>query len=257
VSWRSTVARLLAKLDLRIVDTRKYYAGDGLFTLHHGSFLRCPRFRRAYARGVQASKGVDPHIEWRVHVAIWAAQAALHAGGDFVECGVNAGFISSSICEYFDWNTVQRDFWLIDTFAGPDLEQFSSDEVVRGRRSIAERAISSGAYVTDVERVRSNFSEWPRVRIVQGRVPDVLDRIPVNRVAFLHIDLNCAAPEVAALQHFASCLDPAALVLLDDYAYFGHEVQRDALDSAAPGLGLSILTLPTGQGLAMRAYPSI
>ena len=34
---------------------------------------------------------MDPKIEWRVHVALWAAKCAVRAEGDFVECGVNHG----------------------------------------------------------------------------------------------------------------------------------------------------------------------
>jgi hypothetical protein len=255
VSWRKSVNDLLAGFNLRLIDTRKYYAADGLFTLHRGSFPEDTRFRRAYARGVQASDGVDPHIQWRVHTALWAAETALRAGGDFVECGVNAGFISSAICDYLDWDSKQRTFWLIDTFAGPDLDQFSPDEIKRGRRSIAERAIAAGSYVTDIDRVRTNFSSWGRVTIVPGRIPDVLPSVGVERVAFLHIDLNCAAPEVAALKYFGPRLTDGSVVVLDDYAYFGHEAQRAAMDAATSQLGLSILALPTGQGLLMRAYP--
>ena len=38
--------------------------------------------------------------------------------GDFVECGVNKGFLSSAIMEYLDWNSLDRGFYLLDTFAG-------------------------------------------------------------------------------------------------------------------------------------------
>jgi hypothetical protein len=48
---------------------------------------------------VKASGGFDPLVEWRVHVALWVARAASRVSGDFVECGVNAGFTSSAILE--------------------------------------------------------------------------------------------------------------------------------------------------------------
>src|SRR5205823_1320202 len=106
----------------------RHYAEDGLYTLHNQSFRQDPRFRAAYARGVQASHGVDQHLEWRIHVALWAGATALRASGDFVECGVNAGFVSSAIMHHLNWSTLPRKYYLIDTFAGPVLEQYSEAE---------------------------------------------------------------------------------------------------------------------------------
>ena len=68
----------------------------------------------------------------------------------------------------------------------------------------------------------------------------------------MHIDMNCAPPEVAALEYLWPRLVPGALVLLDDYGYQRHELQKDAMDGLAARLGVSILSLPTGQGLLVR-----
>jgi hypothetical protein len=176
------------------------HAHDGLYTYNLARFAEDPGFQAAYARGIQAGHGVDPQTEWRIHVALWAARQAAQAEGDFVECGVNAGFTSSAILHHLDWNRRGKAFYLVDTFAGPVLSQFSGEEVRRGRRKVAEEAAAGGGYVTDLDRIRANYAEWPGVRIVQGAVPDVLAHLPVDRVAFLHLDMNCAAPERAALE---------------------------------------------------------
>jgi hypothetical protein len=42
------------------------------------------------------------------------------------------------------------------------------------------------------------------------------------------------------------------MVLLDDYAYLGHDEQTRAMDEAAQSLGIEILSLPTGQGLIVK-----
>src|SRR5712692_7720191 len=80
--------------------SRVYYAQDSLFTTNNDNFRDDPVFKAAYSRGVKASGGVDPQIEWRVHVALWAARNAVRVPGDFVECGVNAGFVSSAIMPF-------------------------------------------------------------------------------------------------------------------------------------------------------------
>ena len=228
------------------------YDQDGLITIHNDHFRRTPSFRAAYQRGVEASNGVDSAFEWRVHVALWAAKMSLRVPGDFIECGVNSGFISSAIMQHLHWNSVERRFFLIDTFKGPPLDQYDSVEIERGRRRVAEDALAAGAYVTDLARVQQNFAEWPNAIITQGVVPDVLPEISTNQVAFLHLDMNCAHPERAALQFFWQRLSPGAIVLLDDYTYFGYEQQTSVIDAVAETIGAEILSMPTGQGIIMK-----
>ena len=232
--------------------TSEHYARDGLFTAHNQSFRSDPIFGKAYARGVKASYGVDPEMEWRVHVALWVAGNAVRVPGDFVECGVNAGFVSSAIMQRLDWARVPKLFYLIDTFSGPIMTQFTKTEIDLGRLQMAESAIERGAYVTDLDRVRGNYAEWPNVNVVQGVVPDVLPGLGVEKVAFLHLDMNCAYPERAALEHFWNLLSPGAMVLLDDYAYVGNDGLAQAIGEAAASFGAEVLSLPTGQGLIIK-----
>jgi hypothetical protein len=246
------VSRLARATGYAVYNTRNRYADDGLFTLHSDHFRRDEAFRAAYARGVEASHGFDPRMEWRTHIALWAASTAARVEGDFVECGVNAVFVSSAVMHLLDWRNVAKRFYLIDTFSGPVLTQYSQREIECGRAETAKSAIAAGAYVTDLERIRANFAEWPNTAIVQGTVPQVLESVDIPRVAFLHLDMNCALPERAALEFFWSRLSPGAIVLFDDYTYFGHDSQTEAIDAAARQLGSGILALPTGQGMIVR-----
>jgi len=249
---RQWIRKLLWSAGYVIFNTRsrEHYACDSLFTTNNDAFRNEPKFRQAYTRGVKAGCGVDPRIEWRVHVALWAAQAATRVPGDFVECGVNAGFMSSAIMERLDWRTTGKRFYLIDTFRGPVLTQYTAEEI--GRLQVAQEAMEKGAYVTDLERVRANYSEWPNVEIVQGIVPEVLSNLTIERVAFLHLDMNCVFPERAALEYFWPLMSPHGMVLFDDYAYFGNESLARVIDAAALSLGAEVLSLPTGQGLIIK-----
>ena len=107
-----------------------------------------------------------------------------------------------------NWGQVAKRFYLIDTFAGPVMSQFSSDEIQAGRRKLAEDQMAVGGYETDVARVRANFTEWPNAVVVPGSVPDILPAVNIPSVAFLHIDMNCAYPERAALEYFWDRLSP-------------------------------------------------
>jgi len=229
------------------------YARDGLISVHSHAFMQDPAFIEAYARGVKAIGGVDTYQwHWRIHIGLWAAKVASRLDGDFVECGVNKGFLSSAIMEYLDWNSLDRDFYLLDTFAGMD-ERFVSDREfkVGALRKNAEN-LQSGFYITGAESVRANFAQWPRARIVEGAIPDTLVQVIAREVAYLHLDMNCAPPEVAALTYFWERLVAGAPVLLDDYAYLGYTPQKDAMDEFARARGVTVCSLPTGQGLLIK-----
>jgi hypothetical protein len=246
VMYGQREGRLYKPRDLRIP-----YSSDGLSSLHNHDFMRDPQFLRAYQRGVQAAES-DYGWHWRVHMGLWAATSAARLPGDFVECGVNRGFLSSAIMTHLHWNSLGRRFYLLDTFAGLDPRFVSAQELKTGSMKKNEEALATGFYTTNVERVRANFMEWSNVEIVVGAIPETLDRITSTQIAFAHIDLNCAPPEVAALEYLWPRLVPGAFVLLDDYAYVGYEAQKHAMDALAAKLDVAIASLPTGQGLLVK-----
>ena len=71
-------------------------------------------------------------------------------------------------------------------------------------------------------------------------------------MSYLSIDMNIAAPEIAAIEHFWDKLVPGAPVVLDDYAWIGYEEQLHAWDAFAASKGVAIACLPTGQGLILK-----
>ena len=232
------------------------YEADSLAAWHRNmAFLADERFQRAYRRGVETGPAygfldegnADPRIEWRIHIACWAASHAAKLPGDFVECGVNTGLASLAICDYIDFNATGKSFWLFDTFCGIPTEQIGPAEQARNR------AADNAWYPECYERVLASFAPFPRARLVRGKVPDTLASVVIEQVAYLHIDMNIAYPERAAIEHFWPKLAPGALVLLDDYGWLAYEEQQRTLNEFAAAHGTMIATLPTGQGLIIKA----
>jgi len=252
-SISSLIKDLCKRFGLILLRDRPYiYHQDGLFSIHNHEFISDPNFIKAYQRGVKASSGVDSLFHWRVHVVLWVAQSAGKLPGDFVECGVNKGFYSSAIMEYLNWNSLDKTFFLLDTFRGID-ERFVNEEEKRlGRLEINQKVLEQGGYEMDVAAVKANFSQWERVRIIQGAVPETLCQVEAERVAYVHLDMNCAIPEQAAAEFFWPRLVPGGFMLFDDYAYFGFEPQHAALNGFAESKGIKILSLPTGQGVVVK-----
>jgi macrocin-O-methyltransferase TylF-like protien len=232
-------------------DAQPLYEHDGLSTAHNHEFMLDPGFQRAYGRGAQAS-GSDYKWYWRVHIGLWAAACAAKLEGDFVECGVNYGFLASAIMESLDWDARNKTFYLLDTFAGLDQRYVSRDEIDAGALEKSAKLVQTGIYVHGEQAARRNFAEWRNVRIVVGPVPDTLPQVAAAKVAFLHIDMNCAGPEVAAAEYFWPKLVPGAFVLLDDYAFRGYRAQKLAMDAFARSKGVGVVSLPTGQGMIIK-----
>lgn len=228
------------------------YHGDGLAVWAKNiDFLDDPRFVRAYDQAVDSghlfgNKEEKIKIEWRVNTALWAAQQAARLEGDFVECGVNTGILSLAICNYLDFNSLDKRFFLFDTFSGIPEDQPSYGESLENIRQ------KNKYYADCYEIATKNFSPWPRARLVRGKVPDTLRTVDVGKVCYLSLDMNVAEPERAALTHFWPKLVQGAIVLIDDYGWQTCEQQKAAIDGFAREIDTPVLFLPTGQGVIVK-----
>jgi len=211
---------------------------DGLSTRHVCDFLTDENFKRSYLAGKGTGSWGNADLRWRAYVACWAAEHALRIEGDFVECGVNRGGLSMAVMRYTDFNKTGRAFYLLDTFCG-------SPHVASVNRNDYDDCYGD---------VCRNFSEFARVRIIRGVVPETLPSVRSLNVAYLSIDMNNPPPEIAALRYFWPKLSSGAITILDDYAYSeDYRAQKNAFDELSHELGFSVLTMPTGQGLIVKA----
>jgi hypothetical protein len=228
---------------------------DGLLCQHNTEFLLNERFIKACERGMKALPSeYDFKSHWRIHVALWAAYNCSGIEGDYVECGVGNGIFSSAIMEYLNWNELDKEFYLFDTFTGLARKYLTSKELERigDVESYNEGKRKRGIYNRDYQQVEENFREWNRVHLIKGAIPETLNTIHINHVAYLHIDMNCVIPEIAAIDHFYPKLSTGAIILLDDYAFSGHDEQKKGMDKWADKVGVKILSLPTGQGMLVK-----
>jgi O-methyltransferase len=225
------------------------YEGDFLAVWYKNvEFLKDPRFLAAYQRGLNSGHqfGADVQLEWRAHVACWAATHAKQLPGDFVECGVNTGILSLTVCEYIDFNATGKNFWLFDTFDGIPESQISEGEAARARWE------NKRLYFDCWEVAQRNFASYPNARLIRGMVPETLPQAEIDKVCYLSIDMNIVAPERAAIAYFWPKLVTGAVVLLDDYGWRGFHEQKAAMDQFAALRGTEVLCLPTGQGLMVK-----
>ena len=218
------------------------YNQDGLITMHGVSFASESRFRDAYLAARATDSWFGGELHWRMHVLTWAASTALKVEGAFVECGTNRGGSALMLLKYLGDALAVRPFYLFDTFCG--LEPSLSLR--------HEYAHYSNQYPECYEQVLARFRPYPKVQLVRGPVPATLPGAGVGQVAFLHIDLNAAAPERAAFEYFWPRMAAGGVIVFDDYNWVLCQSQKHAIDDYARAIGRQVLSLPTGQGLLVN-----
>lgn len=222
------------------------YSADGLATKSIMSFMDDPEFQRSYERMRIASGAVnDPGLHWRVHQVLWAFRYCFTLDGDFVECGTGRGLMMSAGLKSLDgWNASDKRTFLFDTFEPFRLNPETGDN--DSTRGIHDK------YAPSVEAIVENFSEWKNVNIIKGRIPETLASIDIEKVAFLHIDLNHSIAECGALRFFWPKIVAGGIVLLDDYGT--DATQNDAMNAVAAEFGVRILTTGSSQGIILKPH---
>jgi O-methyltransferase len=227
--------------------------GDRMLTLDKAAaFLNDEAFASAYAsvRGNHIYDSYDsPNtIAWRLNTLVWAARCALKVEGDFVECGVFKGDMSWTIMSVLGQALQNRMFYLYDSFEG----LLPSNDEYPGHVNFVEFANKIYKDPEIYETVLQRFSGMQNVKIIRGFLPQSLSDICPERVAFLHLDLNAAEPEVGVMKVLFDRMPQGGIIVFDDYGWLACEKQRMEADKFAASRDQVILELPTGQGLLVR-----
>ncbi|WP_051309255.1 TylF/MycF/NovP-related O-methyltransferase [Desulfogranum japonicum] len=221
------------------------YNEDGFATTHNSDFKNDAQFSAAYAAGKATGSWTFGDLRWRAYIVCWAAERGAKLEGDFVECGVNRGGYALAVIKYINFEMLKKKFYLLDTYKGVVEQQITPEEKAAGVRA--------GEYEDCYEAVTRTFSSYgEQVKIIKGIVPDTLQQVDAEKIAFLSIDMNTRDPEIAAAKYFWHRLVSGAVIVLDDYGWRKHIEQKKAFDDFAKERGTSVLVLPTGQGLIFK-----
>ncbi len=185
-----------------------------------------------------AESASDQAIIWRRYVLACAAYHCAQLEGDFVECGAYTGVGIKTIADYLGGPAFPKTFWGYDIF-----------EHDASMLNHAMPELGAGLY----ERVRAKFANYPRVKIMKGLIPEVFASGCPDRIAYLHIDLNQAPAEIAALEFLFGRMVPGGILILDDYEWSGpYRGQKLAEDAWFEDRKYRVMPLPTGQGIVIK-----
>ena len=230
------------------------YDQDGLRSIHNHDFMNDPKFIHAYNQASKA-ESVEKKVHWRMHTLLWTAEYAMNLGeGDFVECGVYKGFFSTGAMDYLNWNSKNKSFYLFDTFKGRDYNQLNEEEKISNpQEQIIQKNLKNLQSIEDVYDIaKRNFLPYKNVHIIKGTIPYSLTQAKIDKVSYLSLDLGCAYPEIEAAKYFWSKMVKGAIAIINSYSYIGYTEQKKVLDKFAKEKGISILSLPTGQGIYIK-----
>jgi O-methyltransferase len=221
------------------------FVGDGIATwLKSPPFIVDERFMAIEeANSAIAARG-NQNWHWNLLIVATAAQYVRNVPGDFVELGVYKGHTTKFVAEYVEFARWDKRWWLYDTFEG-----IPQDQLDPGRENLSAEMYGEPY---SFEEVRDRFAPFGNIIVTQGRVPEVLAERAPDRIAFMHLDLNTAAAEIAGLEFFYDRLSPGGIIVLDDYAWTASHHQYAAESKWFAERGLTVFTLPTGQGLFIK-----
>lgn len=212
------------------------HASDNLITWEKQlSFLADKTFIDAFAK--HSSAAIEKGIIWRRAVLYWAARHCSYLAGDFVECGVLHGAGAHIIIDALGFAKLDKQYWLYDPF---DFKEGDAHEPIEGLDSML------------YDKVKQRFSFAQNVRLVRGYIPDSFVLGCPDEIAFMHIDMNNAEAEKAALEHLWNRVVPGGIVILDDYGWVFYSKQKEAADTFFKKNDHLVLELPTGQGLVIK-----
>jgi len=218
-----------------VVDPGSHFA-DNLFTWgRNNSMLDDETFVRAWK--ANAESDADQAIVWRRYILACAAYHCVQLDGDFVECGAYRGVGVKTVVDYLGGTEFPKTFWAYDLFEhAADMEH----------HSMAEHGPALEG------RVRKKFEAYPQVKVVKGAIPQVFAGHSPEKIAYLHIDLNQAPAEIAALEELFHRVVPGGIVILDDYEWSGYRRQKIAEDPWFEARRYRVFPLPTGQGIVIK-----
>lgn len=219
------------------------FVSDGLATwLKILPFFEDPRF--SALSDLHQDLLPIPNWHWNLQTVLWAARQVATVPGDFVELGVFRGHTTLFIADYLEFGSMPRTWRLYDTFEGIPEDQLDPQWEAKNRKAYG------GTF--SYEEVRERFAAFPNIRVIKGRVPEVLHEDLPEQIAFLHMDLNNSTAEIAALELVFDRIPSGGVIVFDDYCWEVSRAQHEAEKAWFAARGLHILPLPTGQGVFVK-----
>jgi O-methyltransferase len=169
---------------------------------------------------------------------------AMHLPGVFLECGVFRGGTALLAAETMRACGDARPLHLFDSFEGmpattPGIDRFEKGDF----------------HATSADQVKLLLKPYPFAQVHVGFIPDTFAGLPIDRVAWAHVDVDIYRSVHDSIDYVYPRLVPGGFLIFDDYGFPSCSGARRAVDEAFADRPEVPLCLPTGQCLVIKLGP--
>lgn len=219
----------------------RHYLGDNMFVANRNMhFLEEEEFSATF-KGIATG---EPYLgmAWRLHILSWAIKHVKNMSGSILEFGTFRGFKMFFLMESLKETLSKREVYLFDTFEGIDPRQ------AKGSPIEPEEHQKAQLYTY----VKNRFKNHQNVKIIKGSAPASLSQVSLEKISFLHLDMNSWQAELAVLEELWDKIEKGGVLILDDFGLYSHRAQKDHELPWLLGKGAYPLELPTGQAVVIK-----
>lgn len=162
--------------------------------------------------------------------------------GDIVEAGAYQGFSSYLMCEFVRNNKSKKLVHLFDSFEGLS-EPSNFDDLDWWKK---------GQFNTNPQIILNNLAEFNNFKIYKGWIPNVYSNLKIEKVSFLHIDVDLYQPTLDTLNYFYERMEKDGLILFDDYNFKNCKGHKLAIDEFFIGKKEKVIKLSSGQAFIIK-----
>lgn len=195
---------------------------------------------------IEKFRSLSPHnyfSEERKYALKEFARSLRNVDGCVAECGAYVGVSSWFIAnELPDVN-----FYLFDSFEGlsqPDTVDGVGDGIQEWKK---------GDLKTSEEILKGNLTGFRNIHILKGWIPDRFEDVSQRNFRLVHIDVDLYQPTLDSLVFFYPRLNPGGVIIMDDYGFENCPGAYKAAEEFMKDKPETIIHLPTGQGVIIRA----
>lgn len=223
---------------LAITKKESTFFGDGVATIRFSEHLTAGKLFDAYEG---AWEGINSNwltktkvdIRLRAHICTWAANQVKDLEGDFFEFGTYFGILPMTICRYLNFEEVNKNFYLYDTW-GPLPGYHTS-------------------YPDDIyELVKQRFKKYRNVQLVRGLIPEAIKYHQIDKIAYMSLDMNSSEPERAVLDLLFEKVVPGGIIYFDDYGWGEKSKLRETVDEFFSNKRETLLHFPSGNSIVIK-----
>ncbi len=181
----------------------------------------------------------------KLYMLLSFLKQTLVVDGDVLEAGVWKGGSARLMVDHLNSVCSNKEVWLLDTFTGYDEISPTKDG------DSVHKGIMSGKSANEI---RMAFArEKARVHVIEGTIPQSLQHVCAQKIAFAHIDVNLYKPTLAATRFCLERMPNGGIIVFDDYGWPATYGARMAIDEVCMEFGHEVITVPeTTQAFLIR-----